>query len=244
MRRTFLIALLGRNASKTEEAALQKQSLGELFLRGGEADLAPPSPTLLLTKQALNNGVVEGGVLYEKGNLPDRSHSPGHGDDRATRRSAGSERAASARQVAASAAIHAISGRTAGTAARRIQPAASARQGAGIHAISGRTAGTAASARQGAASAGKVAASAAIHAISGRTADTAASLGPPAASEGRGAASTAAISEIEGGCAGRNEGRDIDEDRTNHTEDPEERWRASRIGLPARSGAPLGLGRS
>src|SRR5215218_9005121 len=159
MRRTFLIALLGRNASKTEEAALQKQSLGELFLRGGEADLAPPSPTLLLTKQALNNGVVEGGVLYEKGNLPDRSHSPGHGDDRATRRSAGSERAASA--------------------------------------------------RQGAASAGKVAASAAIHAISGRTADTTASLGPPAASEGRGAASTAAISEIEGGCAGRNEGRDI-----------------------------------
>ena len=53
MRRTYLIALFGRNASKPEEAALQIVRRVPVA-RVGEADLAPPRLTLLLTKQALS----------------------------------------------------------------------------------------------------------------------------------------------------------------------------------------------
>jgi len=52
----YLIALSSRNASKTEEAAEEagrQNSLHEAGPRVKEAYLAPPSLTLLLTKQAL-----------------------------------------------------------------------------------------------------------------------------------------------------------------------------------------------
>jgi hypothetical protein len=47
------IAFFGRNDSKTEEAATQKRSAEGAILGIAEADLAPPSSTLSLTKQAL-----------------------------------------------------------------------------------------------------------------------------------------------------------------------------------------------
>jgi hypothetical protein len=58
--RTYLIALFGRNASKAEEAA-HKNGSHEAVLGVKEADLAPPRPTLLFTKQALShaNGSAE-----------------------------------------------------------------------------------------------------------------------------------------------------------------------------------------
>ena len=46
------IATFGRNASKTDEAAPQNSS-HKAVTRVKEADLASPSPTLLLAKQAL-----------------------------------------------------------------------------------------------------------------------------------------------------------------------------------------------
>ena len=51
--RIYLIALFARSAWKTEEAALKNRLQGANVLYVGEADLAPPSLTLLLAKQAL-----------------------------------------------------------------------------------------------------------------------------------------------------------------------------------------------
>jgi hypothetical protein len=56
-RRTCLKALFGRNASKMRKLPL-KNNPHEVVHRVKGADLAPPSPTLLLTKQALRACLV------------------------------------------------------------------------------------------------------------------------------------------------------------------------------------------
>ena len=55
-RRSYLIALFGRNASKMKEATPRKNGPCEAVVRGKEADLAPASLNLLITKQALKAG--------------------------------------------------------------------------------------------------------------------------------------------------------------------------------------------